>query len=542
MPPDQVKAWLADRQGAIVGRDLADALRLEDRRPDSASRARSGSPKQGTTWEFNIVGIYDGDDGVDKTQFFFRYDYLDENRARATARSAGTSSRSPTRRRRSEMARDVRRDVRELVGRDEDHDREGLRRGLRQADRRHRRDHDRHSRRPCSSRFCWSPPTRWRSRCASARASWRCSRRSGSPNGRSWRWCSPSRCSSRSSAGGSASALAWLIVQRGDPTSGMLPIFVLPARDVAIGVGLMVAAGPRRRRAAGDRGDAAADHRRAEEDLTMFGWIAQTLAVTPLNLRTIPQRLSSSRVAIVGIAGVVVVFVSVLSIAAGFTAAMHGSGSPDRALVMRSGADSEMTSGLGGRGGRHHQAGARHPARRPDGRWRRPSSSSSSTCRSGRRPTRRPTCRCAASSRQRMHVRDEVSIVEGRMFEFGTNEVDRRPRRERAVRGPDGRRHGRVRPEHAGRSSASSKPDGGVAETEIWCDARVLQGAYRRGNTYQSVLARLDSPASFDTFQRLADVESAAERAGPARERVLRRAVAGADAAHPDGRLRHRRR
>ena len=43
--------------------------------------------------------------------------------------------------------------------------------------------------------------------------------------------------------------------------------------------------------------------------------------------------------------------------------------------------------------------------------------------------------------------------------------------------------------------------NGSVAESEIWCDARVLQGAYRRGNSYQSVLARLDSPASLDTFK-----------------------------------------
>ena len=77
-------------------------------------------------------------------------------------------------------------------------------------------------------------------------------------------------------------------------------------------------------------------------------WFSQTGAVIALNLRTIPARLSSSAVAIIGIAGVVVVFVSVLSIAAGFTAAMQGSGSPSRALVMRSGADSEMTSGLEG--------------------------------------------------------------------------------------------------------------------------------------------------------------------------------------------------
>ena len=80
----------------------------------------------------------------------------------------------------------------------------------------------------------------------------------------------------------------------------------------------------------------------------MVRWLRQTAAVTALNLRTIPARLSSSAVAIVGIAGVVVVLVSVLSIAAGFSAAMRQSGSPQRALVMRSGADSEMTSGLGG--------------------------------------------------------------------------------------------------------------------------------------------------------------------------------------------------
>ena len=48
------------------------------------------------------------------------------------------------------------------------------------------------------------------------------------------------------------------------------------------------------------------------------------------------------------IAGVVVVFVSVLSMATGFRAAMEGSGSPSRAIVMRSGADSEMTRGLSG--------------------------------------------------------------------------------------------------------------------------------------------------------------------------------------------------
>ncbi len=42
---------------------------------------------------------------------------------------------------------------------------------------------------------------------------------------------------------------------------------------------------------------------------------------------------------------------------------------------------------------------------------------------------------------------------------------------------------------------------GSGSETELWCDAHLLQGAYRRGNSYQSVLARLESPESFNTFK-----------------------------------------
>ena len=70
----------------------------------------------------------------------------------------------------------------------------------------------------------------------------------GFSDGRSSRWCSPSRCSSPCSAAALGLGLAWLFVQRGDPTGGMLPIFMLPARDVAVGVGLMVAAGRAGRR------------------------------------------------------------------------------------------------------------------------------------------------------------------------------------------------------------------------------------------------------------------------------------------------------
>ena len=72
-------AWLADRQGVIVGRDSANRFhwKVGDRLP---IKATIWQPKQGDTWFFNISGIYDGDKGVDKTTVYFRYDYLDENR------------------------------------------------------------------------------------------------------------------------------------------------------------------------------------------------------------------------------------------------------------------------------------------------------------------------------------------------------------------------------------------------------------------------------------------------------------------------------
>jgi len=229
-------------------------------------------------------------------------------------------------------------------------------------------------------------------------------------------------------------------------------------------------------------------------------WLTQTLAVLALNIKTIPQRLSSSGVAIVGIAGVVVVFVSVLSIAAGFTAAMQGSGSPDRALVMRSGADSEMTSGLSGP---DVDVIKQAPGiRRGDGQAPLAAAELMVIIDLPKRAT--PDAPANVPVRgilpESIAVRNEFSIVEGRMFKFGTNEVI-------AGRGAKGQFvnlnvgdtvvSGQNRWDVVG----IFETDGGVAETEIWVDARTLQGAYRRGNTYQSLLARLETRESYDVFR-----------------------------------------
>ena len=76
--------------------------------------------------------------------------------------------------------------------------------------------------------------------------------------------------------------------------------------------------------------------------------LSQIITVIGVNLRSIRQRLGSSAVAVIGIAGVVVVFLGVLSIAEGFRAAMASVGDPQTVIVMRAGSDTEMTSGLSG--------------------------------------------------------------------------------------------------------------------------------------------------------------------------------------------------
>lgn len=227
--------------------------------------------------------------------------------------------------------------------------------------------------------------------------------------------------------------------------------------------------------------------------------LSQIVAVTSVTLRSIGQRLGSSSVAIIGIAGVVIVFTAVLSIAEGFQAAMSGKGDPLRVLILRSGADTELTSGLGGEDVRTIvdapglERSAEGPVASPElfvivGHPLKRSGTDANVPLRGISPAA-------------LKVRPEVKIVEGRMFQAGTNEiiVGRA-----ASQQFDGLYVGRsVRwGESSWQVVGIFDAGGSVAESELWCDARVLQPAYRRGNSYQSVLARV---ASADSFQLLKD-------------------------------------
>ncbi len=227
-------------------------------------------------------------------------------------------------------------------------------------------------------------------------------------------------------------------------------------------------------------------------------FFSQVLTMIALSLRTVPRRAGSSLVAVTGVTGVVIVFVAVLSIAEGFQAALTGAGSPDTAIVMRGGSDTELSSGLPLASTRvvKDAPGVR---RGPDG----PVASAELFVvvdvpkRTTGTPANVPLRGVEPAAFQ---VRDEVRIVEGRSFRPGTNEIIVGRAAAAQFTGIDlgsTRRWGENTWEVVGIFEAG----GTIAESEIWCDARVLQPAYRRGDTFQSVYARLGSAGDFDAFK-----------------------------------------
>lgn len=231
---------------------------------------------------------------------------------------------------------------------------------------------------------------------------------------------------------------------------------------------------------------------------TLVNWFSQIGSIVKFGLLSIPQRRGSVAATVIGIAGVVVVLVGVLSIAAGFRRAMTASAAPDSAIVLRSGADSEMVSGFG-RSQVRLIADAPGVAQGPKG----PLSSAElfviinlpkrSTGTDANVPLR--GVEPAATV-----VRDNLHLIAGRMFEWGRNEVIVGAGAAREFAGLEVGSQLKV-----GRASwpvvGIFTANGGVAESEVWTDAAVLQGAYNRGESFQSVYTRLTSADAFQPFK-----------------------------------------
>jgi putative ABC transport system permease protein len=224
----------------------------------------------------------------------------------------------------------------------------------------------------------------------------------------------------------------------------------------------------------------------------------QFVTVTGMNLRNLPSRLGTSLVAVIGIGGVVAVLVSLLSMGEGFRAALDLSGRDDVAMILRGGSADELSSSITRE---EYSVIVLAPGIARDARG--PIASGElytivdlpmrSTGTGANVPFRGVGERAA-------ELRDGFRIVAGRMFRPGQNEVIIG----RGVFAQFGNVDlGRdvTWGSQAWRVVGVFEAGGSVSESEVWTDAVVLRGVYRRGNTVQVVRARLESPAMLATVK-----------------------------------------
>jgi putative ABC transport system permease protein len=217
------------------------------------------------------------------------------------------------------------------------------------------------------------------------------------------------------------------------------------------------------------------------------------------NIRSVRARWTSAIVAVAGIAGTVGVFVAMLSLANGFRATLVSSGSPDNALIVRGGATSEMTSGVGLDSVKIIQD-APGIARGPNG----PLVTAEAVLMAPiplRSTGTDANVEVRGVSPNVLEIRKQVKIVEGRMFSPGLAEVIVGKNANTTYSGltlGNTINLGTMQWKVVGIFDAG----GSSFDSEVWGDPHLLTAAYNRPDTFfQSVTVHLTSPDSLKTLQ-----------------------------------------
>jgi ABC-type lipoprotein release transport system permease subunit len=218
------------------------------------------------------------------------------------------------------------------------------------------------------------------------------------------------------------------------------------------------------------------------------------------NLRNIRQRPVSTLTTAIGIALTVTIFVGALALAAGFQSALVETGTEGNVIVLRKGADSEISSGIGRDASNIVRA---HPAiaTGPDGR---PLVSSEMVVVTNRDRLGQPgssNVTVRGIDPEAMALRSQVRITVGRMFAPGSDEViigaRIAPRFVNCAVGD------RIRFQQRDFTVVGHFDAGGSAfESEIWGDNSSLQPALQRGGGFQSVTFRLRDPSAFAELKK----------------------------------------
>lgn len=221
-------------------------------------------------------------------------------------------------------------------------------------------------------------------------------------------------------------------------------------------------------------------------------------SITAMNIRSIPSRLGTSMVIVIGIAGVVGVLVALLSMAKGFELTLATTGRADRAIIMRGGSNDELSSVLV-RDQAQVVMDAPGVAKGSDGKPLAIGELFMITD-VAKRGSKSPNNVVVRGTTERVfELRPEAHIVEGRMFTPGVREVvvGRTAQRQFA-----GLNIGDKVDVRDGPWTVVGVFDskGDVHESEIWVDVDALMTASRR-QAYNTVTAQLTSANAYQSFK-----------------------------------------
>jgi len=231
---------------------------------------------------------------------------------------------------------------------------------------------------------------------------------------------------------------------------------------------------------------------------------AQARSVTSVGVSTLPQRMGSSAVIVVGIAGVVGVLVALLAMAEGYAETLRKSGSEDTAIVLRGASAAEVASVLS-REDITQIAQAPGVAKSAKGE---PLVSAETVVAAnlpvkGTRTDEEASVQVRGVGDEAFAVRPQVKIVAGRKFQPGLKELIVGQGSARQFEGLEPGKQIRLGSQIWTVTGVFASGDS--MESELWADAPVVAETYRRGASRNSVTVKLTDAAAFKEFKAALD-------------------------------------
>ncbi len=228
-----------------------------------------------------------------------------------------------------------------------------------------------------------------------------------------------------------------------------------------------------------------------------MGGLRTLILINQMNLQSLPARLGTSIVVVVGIAGVVAVLVSLLAMARGFETTLKETGKPDRVLVLRAGSNNEINGNMPIE---HYPIMSYMKGIKRDGEKPLASLETFVTAKLPDQEGELFSVTMRGIGERSFAVRPELEVIDGRRLEPGKFELMAGRNAAKKIRGLDVGGTIKIRGIEW-RVVGQFTTGGSAYESELWADERLIAELNGRGNTFSSMLVRLESPADFDHFQ-----------------------------------------